>query len=116
MQVVVHSQLMLDCMGAFSPIAAQSRKGVKPDSVVLMVGSCAEGLPPCTHADLLYSFTPIDKYLSANPDALVHLALMLETVAILHHYCCCCCGADLPYSFTPIDRSHLCICHDFEPL
>ena len=52
---------MLDCMGAWSPIAAQSRKGAKPDSVVLMVGSCAQGLPPCTHADLLYSFTPLDR-------------------------------------------------------
>ncbi|KAL3150418.1 hypothetical protein ABBQ32_000255 [Trebouxia sp. C0010 RCD-2024] len=54
-------KLMVDAMGAFSPIAAQSRKGAKPDSVVLMVGSCAEGLPPCTHADLLYSVTPIDR-------------------------------------------------------
>lgn len=53
---------MVDAMGAFSPIAAQSRQGAKPDSVVLMVGSCAEGLPPCTHADLLYSFTPIDRF------------------------------------------------------
>ena len=52
---------MVDAMGAFSPIAAQSREGAKPDSVVLMVGSCAEGLPPCTHADLLFSFTPIDR-------------------------------------------------------
>ena len=62
MQVTkVRCKLMVDAMGAFSPIAAQSRKGAKPDSVVLMVGSCAQGLPPCTHADLLYSFTPIDR-------------------------------------------------------
>lgn len=65
MQVTkVRCKLMVDAMGAFSPIAAQSRKGAKPDSVVLMVGTCAEGLPPCNHADLLYSFTliglPID--------------------------------------------------------
>ena len=51
----------MDAMGSFSPIATQSRGGSKPDSVVLMVGSCATGLPERTSADLLYSFTPINK-------------------------------------------------------
>lgn len=59
-QVTLHARLVVDAMGSFSPIAAQARGGVKPDSVVLMVGSCSQGLPPCSTADLLYSFTPID--------------------------------------------------------
>ena len=59
-QVTLHARLVIDAMGSFSPIAAQARGGVKPDSVVLMVGSCSRGLPPCSTADLLYSFTPID--------------------------------------------------------
>ena len=59
-QVTLHARLVIDAMGSFSPIAAQARRGVKPDSVVLMVGSCSQGLPPCSTADLLYSFTPID--------------------------------------------------------
>ena len=59
-QVALHARLVIDAMGSFSPIAAQARGGVKPDSVVLMVGSCSQGLPPCSTADLLYSFTPID--------------------------------------------------------
>ena len=53
-------------MGSFSPIVRQAREGAKPDSVVLMVGSCAEGLPTPKHADLLYSFTPIDKWVAAD--------------------------------------------------
>lgn len=48
-------------MGAWSPIAAQARRGAKPDSVVLMVGGCASGLPATSRADLLCSFTPLDR-------------------------------------------------------
>lgn len=62
MQVQLRAQVVVDSMGSFSPIANQSRGGRKPDSVVLMVGSCAEGLPPCEQADLLYSFSPLNKY------------------------------------------------------
>lgn len=46
---------------AWSPIAAQGRRGAPPDSCVLMVGSCATGLPPVNGADLLASFTPLNK-------------------------------------------------------
>ena len=60
-QLALGCRLLVDGMGSFSPIAAQARRGRKPDSVVMLVGSCATGLPPCTSADLLYSFTPIDR-------------------------------------------------------
>ena len=62
-QLALGCRLLVDGMGSFSPIAAQARQGRKPDSVVMLVGSCATGLPPCTGADLLYSFTPIDRCL-----------------------------------------------------
>lgn len=74
-------------MGAFSPIAAQSRKGAKPDSVVLMVGSCAQGLPPCTHADLLYSFTPIDR--SAQLPCIACLSSYIFVVQSIQRPACC---------------------------
>lgn len=60
-KVSVGCQVVVDAMGSFSPLANQSRGGAKPDSVVLMVGSNATGLPPCTTADLLYSFTPLNR-------------------------------------------------------
>lgn len=60
-QVVLTGSMLVDAMGAFSPIAAQARRGRKPDSVVLMVGSCSQGLPSRAGADLLYSFVPINK-------------------------------------------------------
>ncbi len=60
-QVVLTAGVLVDAMGAFSPIAAQARRGRKPDSVVLMVGSCSQGLPSRAGADLLYSFVPINK-------------------------------------------------------
>ena len=59
-------QLLVDAMGSFSPIAAQARRGRKPDSVVMLVGSCATGLPDDGSADLLYSFTPISRYLHVH--------------------------------------------------
>lgn len=59
--VAVRAVVLVDAMGSFSPIAAQARQGRKPDSVVMMVGSCATGLPPTTSADLLWSFTPINR-------------------------------------------------------
>lgn len=68
----VHAQaelgalLLVDAMGSFSPIAAQARAGRKPDSVVLLVGSCARGLPESGSADLLYSFTPISRCLDMS--------------------------------------------------
>ena len=60
-QLVLSASLLVDAMGSFSPIVAQARRGKKPDSVVLMVGSCAQGLPRRAGADLLYSFVPLNK-------------------------------------------------------
>ncbi len=53
------SRLLLDAMGHFSPIAKQARAGQKPDSVCLVVGSCATGYEHNETGDLIYSFTPI---------------------------------------------------------
>jgi lycopene cyclase CruP len=53
------AKLMLDVMGHFSPIVAQSRQGQKPDAVCLVVGTCAAGLGENNSGDLIYSFTPI---------------------------------------------------------
>ena len=60
-QVALGAGVLVDAMGSFSPIARQARRGAKPDSVVLMVGSCATGLPAPHGADLLYSFTHLDR-------------------------------------------------------
>ena len=50
--------LMIDCMGHFSPVVKQLRKGAKPDSIVLVVGGCiTEGVPEFTSSDILASFT-----------------------------------------------------------
>jgi hypothetical protein len=52
------AQLLVDAMGHRSPIVAQARQGQPPDSVCLVVGSCAQGLPDQPTGDLFYSFTP----------------------------------------------------------
>lgn len=57
----IRCDVVVDALGSFSPISAQARKGRKPDSVVLLVGTCAQGLPPTASADLLWSFTPINR-------------------------------------------------------
>lgn len=53
------ARLMLDVMGHFSPVVAQARQGQQPAGVCLVVGTCAQGLPPVETGDLLVSFTPI---------------------------------------------------------
>ncbi|MEM8604410.1 MAG: FAD-binding oxidoreductase, partial [Cyanobacteria bacterium P01_H01_bin.121] len=53
------ARLLLDAMGHFSPIARQARQGQKPDSICLVVGSCAEGFTENETGDLFVSFTPI---------------------------------------------------------
>ncbi|MGA0198104.1 MAG: FAD-dependent oxidoreductase [Prochlorotrichaceae cyanobacterium] len=56
------SRLFLDCLGHFSPLVKQLRyqRGLhKPDSVCLVVGSCAQGFPQNETGDLFVSFTPI---------------------------------------------------------
>ena len=53
------TRLLLDVMGHFSPIVRQARQGQKPDSVCLVVGSCAKGFPKNDAGDLMVSFTPM---------------------------------------------------------
>jgi lycopene cyclase CruP len=56
------TRLFLDCLGHFSPLVRQRRHQAglhKPDSVCLVVGSCAQGIPPQETGDLFVSFTPI---------------------------------------------------------
>lgn len=54
----IRAQVLLDAMGHRSPVVAQARKGQLPDSVCLVVGSCARGLPAQPTGDLFYSFAP----------------------------------------------------------
>ena len=58
------ARLLLDCMGYFSPIGRQARQVLyghpRPDSLVWVVGGCAQGLPALNWGDLLYTFTPIE--------------------------------------------------------
>ena len=53
------TRLLIDAMGHFSPIVKQIRRGVKPDSICIVVGSCADGYEQNKTGDLIYSFTPI---------------------------------------------------------
>ncbi|MFB2935489.1 FAD-dependent oxidoreductase [Aerosakkonemataceae cyanobacterium BLCC-F154] len=54
------TRLLIDAMGNFSPIVQQARQGEKPDSVCLVVGTCAKGFPENKTGDLIYSFTPLE--------------------------------------------------------
>ncbi len=58
-EVKLKTSLLIDAMGNFSPIAKQARKGVKPEGVCLVVGSCAKGYQENKTGDLITSFTPI---------------------------------------------------------
>ena len=58
-KATINTRLLIDGMGHFSPIVKQIRKGAKPDSVCVVVGSCGEGYPDNQTGDLIYSFTPI---------------------------------------------------------
>ncbi|MEB3209953.1 MAG: FAD-binding oxidoreductase [Leptolyngbyaceae bacterium] len=57
------TRLVIDAMGHFSPIARQARQGQQPDSVCLVVGTCAEGYPiqqsDAETGDLFASITSI---------------------------------------------------------
>lgn len=53
------TRLLVDAMGHFSPIVQQARQGKKPDSLCLVVGSCAQGFAKNDCGDLLVSFTPL---------------------------------------------------------
>lgn len=61
--VVLHTRLLLDCMGHYSSIVKQMRGKRKPDGIVMVVGSCAEGFPDEANnsADLLYTFTDAEQ-------------------------------------------------------
>jgi len=54
---VLRTRLLLDCMGHYSDIVKQMRGRSKPDGMVIVVGSCAEGFPTeqNTFGDLLYT-------------------------------------------------------------
>lgn len=58
----VHARVLVDAMGAFSPIAAQTREYRKPDGVCITVGSCMAGdWERNDTGDLIYSFQPINR-------------------------------------------------------
>jgi len=42
----IRARLLVDCCGHYSPIVKQMRGGQKPQAMVLVVGSCADGVPP----------------------------------------------------------------------
>lgn len=63
----IDARVLVDAMGAFSPIAAQSRRYRKPDGVCITVGSCMKGdWAQNETGDLIYSFQPINKQRSAQ--------------------------------------------------
>ncbi len=103
----IKGRLLLDMMGHNSPIALQSRDGKKPDSVCLVVGTCATGYKENSSADLIATFTPIQNqcqyfweafpardgrttylftYLDAQPDRLSVETLFDEYFRLLPEY------------------------------
>jgi lycopene cyclase CruP len=58
--ITLRSRLLIDAMGHRSPIVQQARQGQQPESVCLVVGTCAQGFPPNPTGDLIRSFTPIE--------------------------------------------------------
>ncbi|NJK60760.1 MAG: FAD-binding oxidoreductase, partial [Oscillatoriales cyanobacterium SM2_1_8] len=54
------ARLLVDAMGHFSPIARQARQGDRPDSVCLVMGGCAQGLPAEPWGDVLATIAPIE--------------------------------------------------------
>jgi lycopene cyclase CruP len=65
-QITIKARLLLDVMGHFSPIAQQARQitlgHLTPEGVCMVVGSCAQGLPPKDYGDLIYTFAPIHNH------------------------------------------------------
>jgi hypothetical protein len=57
----ITATLVLDCMGNASPISRQQRRGIKPDGVCAVVGSCAAGFDAATNVqgDIIYTMDPI---------------------------------------------------------
>lgn len=52
------ARLLVDAMGNLSPIVRQARHGSPPESLCLVVGSCARGYPHRETGDLLVTFEP----------------------------------------------------------
>jgi hypothetical protein len=42
----ITARLLVDCMGHYSPVVKQMRGGSKPEAMVLVLGGCADGVPP----------------------------------------------------------------------
>lgn len=101
------ARLLIDAMGHFSPIVQQARQGQQPDSVCLVVGTCADGFNHNDTGDLMVSFTPIHNqcqyfweafpardgrttylftYLDAHPDRLSLVDLFDEYWTLLPDY------------------------------
>lgn len=57
----VRAMLLVDAMGANSPIVSQARRGAPPDAACLVVGTMASGYPPEANVrgDYLYSCGPL---------------------------------------------------------
>jgi len=55
----IAARLLVDAMGHFSPIARQARRGDRPDSVCLVLGGCAAGLPAWDWGDVIATLGPI---------------------------------------------------------
>lgn len=60
-EATIQTRLLIDAMGHRSPIAAQARQGAIPDSICLVVGSCATGFTAEQNqtGDLMVSNQPI---------------------------------------------------------
>lgn len=55
------ARMFVDAMGHFSPVVAQARAGDSPDSLCMVVGTCAKGLPHMNSGDLMVSISPIQR-------------------------------------------------------
>lgn len=63
----IYGRVLVDAMGAFSPIAAQTRGYRKPDGVCITVGSCMRGSwPENETGDLIYATNGINADRSAQ--------------------------------------------------
>lgn len=59
--LTARARLLIDAMGHGSPIVQQARQGQAPDSVCLVVGTCATGYPKNSTGDLMVSLTPAQR-------------------------------------------------------
>ncbi|XP_072995386.1 uncharacterized protein [Typha latifolia] len=58
---VLPCRLVVDCMGNFSPVVRQIRRGRKPDGVCLVVGSCSRGFSENTTSDIVFSSSSVKR-------------------------------------------------------